>query len=97
MISNEELIELEKKYFIILKNTLSANLGKIISQICGQKLFENLAENEKNNVIDTAVENIVEGVISRSLDWNTCSMPIKSDSCYECGDAIIHIDYKNNR
>ncbi len=47
MISNEELIELEKKYFIILKNTLSANLGKIISQICGQKLFENLAENEK--------------------------------------------------
>ena len=94
MISNEELIELEKKYFIILKNTLSANLGKIISQICGQKLFENLAENEKNNVIDTAVENIVEGVISRSLDWNTCSMPIKSDSCYECGDAIIHIDAK---
>ena len=48
----------------------------------------------KNNVIDTAVENIVEGVISRSLDWNTCSMPIKSDSCYECGDAIIHIDAK---
>lgn len=94
MISNEELIELEKKYFIILKNTLSANLGKIISQICGQNLFENLAENEKNNVIDTAVENIVEGVISRSLDWNTCSMPIKSDSCYECGDAIIHIDAK---
>ena len=47
MISKEELIELEKKYFIILKNTLSANLGKIISQICGQKLFENLAENFK--------------------------------------------------
>lgn len=94
MLSNEELIELEKKYFNILKDTISANLGKIISQICSQKLFEDLAENEKNNVIDTAVENIIEGVISRNLDWNTCSMPVRSDSCYECGDAIVHIDAK---
>ena len=94
MLSNEELIELEKKYFNIIKDTLSANLGKIISQICSQKLFEDLAENERNNVIDTAVENIIEGIITRSLDWNTCSMPVRSDSCYECGDAIVHIDAK---
>lgn len=94
MLSNEELIELEKKYFNILKDTLSASLGKIISQICSQKLFEDLAENERRNVIDTAVENIIEGIISRNLDWNTCSMPVRADSCYECGDAIIHIDAK---
>lgn len=94
MLSNEELIKLEKKYFYILRDTISSNLGKMISQICSQKLFEDLAENERNNVIDSAVENIVEGIISRSLDWNTCSMPVRSDSCYECGDAIIHIDAK---
>lgn len=94
MLSDEELIELEKKYFNIIKDTLSANLGKIIFQICSQKLFEDLTENEKNNVIDSAVENIIEGIISRSLDWNTCSVPVRSDSCYECGDAIIHIDAK---
>ena len=50
MLSNEELIELEKKYFNILKDILSANLGKIISQICSQKLFEDLTENEKNMI-----------------------------------------------
>ena len=94
MLNNEEIITLEKKYFYILRNTLVSNLGKIISQICSQKLFEDLTENEKNNVIDSAVENIIEGIISRNLDWNTCSMPVRSDSCYECGDAIIHIDAK---
>lgn len=97
MLSNEELIELEKKYFNILKDILSANLGKIISQICSQKLFEDLTEKEKNNVIDSAVENIIEGIISRSLDWNTCSVPVRADSCYECGDAIIHIDAKTTK
>ena len=72
MLNNDELIELEKKYFNLIKDTI-ANLGKIISQICSQKMFEDLTENEKNNVIDSAVENIIEGIISRNLDWNTCS------------------------
>ena len=94
MLSNEELIKLEKKYFDILKDILSSSLGKLISQICSQKLFEDLAESDRRNVIETAVENIIEGIISRNLDWNTCSMPVRADSCYECGDAIIHLDAK---
>lgn len=97
MLNNDELIELEKKYFNLIKDTISANLGKIISQICSQKMFEDLTENEKNNVIDSAVENIIEGIISRNLDWNTFSVPVRSDSCYECGDAIIHIDAKTTK
>ena len=43
MLNNDELIELEKKYFNLIKDTISANLGKIISQICSQKMFEDLA------------------------------------------------------
>ncbi|WP_141110041.1 hypothetical protein [Bacillus mycoides] len=40
------------------------------------------------------VENVLESVISRQLGWYISSTTMSSDSCYECGDAIIHIDAK---
>lgn len=46
------------------------------------------------NVIESAVENVIESLIANQLHWNICSMPVSSDSCFECGDAIIHIDAK---
>jgi len=36
----------------------------------------------------------MNAMIARRLDWSVASMPGASDSCYECGDSIIHIDAK---
>jgi len=46
------------------------------------------------NPIEHAIENIVENVIAKEFTWPICSVPISSDSCYECGDAILYIDAK---
>lgn len=95
MINNEKLIDREKKYFNILSELLERNLGKIIIEISSQKFIESPTEGIKSNVIEKALENIIEGIISEQLGWNVCSLPISSDSCFECGDAIIHIDAKS--
>lgn len=94
MLTDNQLIELEKKYFNIIYDLLSKNIGQIITQIYSQKSITGAARNYTNNVIESAVENIIEGLISKQLNWNICSMPVSADSCFECGDSIVHIDAK---
>lgn len=94
MLTNSELESLEEKYFVILSDLLGRSIGKIVSQIYSQDAIVGATVPGRMNVIESAVENIVEGVVTEQLHWNVCSLPVSSDSCFECGDAIIHIDAK---
>lgn len=94
MLTNQELEAIEKKYFDILSDMLGKNIGQIITQINSQDHISGAATGRVTNVIESAVENILEGLIATQLHWNVCSMPVSSDSCFECGDAIVHIDAK---
>lgn len=94
MLKDDELITLEKKYYDIILSVLERNLGKIISDINSQKRFSDLTRNLKTNPIESKVENTIENIISNQLSWDVCSLPISSDSCYSCGDSIVHIDVK---
>ncbi|WP_147370408.1 hypothetical protein [Lysinibacillus yapensis] len=94
MLSNTDLITLEKKYFDILEKHISCNLGSILTQINNQKLISSSPTGARINRIEHAIENIIESLISRHLQWHISSMTISSDSCFEVGDAIVHIDSK---
>ena len=94
MLANEELEKLEHKYFDILAELLERSIGQVVSQIYSQNSISGAAVGGVTNVIEHAVENIVEAMIASQLHWNICSMPVSADSCFECGDAIIHIDAK---
>lgn len=95
--TDTELIEIEKKYYDIILNELSKNLGKIITDINSQKRFSLLTTNARSNPIDSKAENTIENIISNQLHWDVCSLPVSSDSCYSCGDAIVHIDVKTTK
>jgi len=92
--TNDELISLEKKYYEIIFDTLSMSLGRLITDINSQTRFLSLTTNAKSNPIDSKAENTIENIISNQLHWDVCSLPVSSDSCYACGDAIVHIDVK---
>ena len=94
MLTNIELETLEHKYFDILSEILERSLGQIISQIYSQKSILRPATGRVTNKIENAVENVIEAIIANQLHWSICSMPVSSDSCFECGDAIVHIDAK---
>ena len=94
MLTNTELELLEKKYFNILSELLERSIGQIINQIYSQNSITGAAVGGVTNVIEHAVENVVEAMIANQLHWNVCSMPVSADSCFECGDAIVHIDAK---
>ncbi len=94
MLANEELEKLEHKYYDILTEILERSLGQIISQIYSQKSIIGAANTRVTNKIEAAVENVIESIIANQLHWNICSMSVSSDSCFECGDAIVHIDAK---
>ncbi len=94
VLSNEELAKLERKYLDIISKVISNNIGRFINEINSQKNMPEYESTKKDNPIEQAAENIMNAMIARSLDWSVASMPSASDSCYECGDAIIHIDAK---
>lgn len=95
MLSNEELINLEKKYFRYISEIVEAHLGEILNQIASNSNISSTATpGLKSNIFDNKLENIIESLITRQLGWNILATPISADSCYECGDAIIHIDAK---
>jgi hypothetical protein len=93
-LTNPELENLEKKYFDIICNIISSNIGRFINEINSQKNIPLYTATSKVNPIETGVENIMNAMIARRLDWGIASMQGASDSCYECGDAIVHIDAK---
>jgi len=95
MLTNEEIQNLEKKYFDILSDLFSRNLGEIITQIYSQESIITPSATAKTNKIEHSVENIVEGIIFSQLGWKVCSLPVSSDACFEVGDAIINIDAKS--
>ena len=92
--TDNELIAIEKKYYDILLDVLNRSLGKIITDINSQNRFTTLTTNAKTNPIDSKAENTIENIIANQLHWDVCSLPVSSDSCYSCGDAIVHIDVK---
>lgn len=94
MLTDCEIERLEFKYFNILSDLLEKSIGQIITQIYSQTSIRGNAVGMGVNVIESAVENILEALIANQLHWNICSMPVASDSCFECGDAIVHIDAK---
>lgn len=94
MLNNIEMEEIEKKYFDILSELLDRNIGQIITQIYSQNSITGAAAPGITNLIENAVENVIEALIANQLHWNICSMPVSADSCFECGDAIVHIDAK---
>ena len=89
-----ELINIEKKYYNIILDVLQKSLGKIITDVNSQKRFLGLTTTAKSNPIESKAENTIENIISNQLNWDVCSLPVSSDSCYSCGDAIVHIDVK---
>src|SRR3989338_1983458 len=93
-LENSQLEQLEKKYMEIVCNILSNNIGRFVNEINSQKNMPDYLPTNKVNPIETASENIMNAMIARRLDWGVASMAGASDSCYECGDAIIHIDAK---
>lgn len=92
--TDNELIDIEKKYYDVLLDVLRRSLGKIITDINSQNRFNALTTNAKTNPIDSKAENTIENIIANQLHWDVCSLPVSSDSCYSCGDAIVHIDVK---
>lgn len=92
--TNRELINIEKKYYDIILEVLQKSLGKIITDVNSQKRFLSLTTTAKSNPIESKAENTIENIISNQLNWDVCSLPVSSDSCYSCGDAIVHIDVK---
>jgi len=94
VLENSELEALEKKYMLVVCNILSNNIGRFINEINSQRNIPDYLPTNKTNPIETAAENIMNAMIARRLDWSVASMPGASDSCYECGDSIIHIDAK---
>ena len=94
MLTNDELIAVEEKYYNILYELLSKNIGSIITQIYSQTLVNGAAKTKISNTIEKSVENVIEGLIAKQLQWNICSLPVSADSCFECGDAIVQIDAK---
>lgn len=92
--TDAELITIEKKYYDIILDTLNRSLGRILTDIYSQKRIVALTTNAKTNPIDSKAENTIENIISNQLHWDVCSLPVSSDSCYSCGDAIVHIDVK---
>ena len=95
MLTNDELMALEKKYFDILYELLRRNLGDIISQIYSQEAILTPSTTARVNTIEKSIENIIEGIIYSQLSWRVCSLPVSSDSCFEVGDAIINLDAKS--
>ncbi|WP_163100200.1 hypothetical protein [Peribacillus alkalitolerans] len=86
------LMELEKKYFFIIKRLLEEHLGEIINQLYSQQNIPMYPSG--TNTIQKGAQNIIEGIIDRSQGWNIASMGASSDSCFECGDSIIHLEVK---
>ena len=71
---------------------IEAHLGEILNQIGSYQNINSTADQgAKSNVYDSKLENIIEALITRQLGWNISVTPISADSCYECGDAIVHI------
>lgn len=94
VLQTTELEQLEKKYHRIISDIISNNIGRFINEINSQKNIPTYTTAIKVNPIETGVENIMNAMIARRLDWGIASMQGASDSCYECGDAIVHIDAK---
>ena len=93
-LNNQELEGLEKKYHEIISNIIGNNIGRFINEINSQKNIPTYTPAVKVNPIESGVENIMNAMIARRLDWGIASMQGASDSCYECGDSIVHIDAK---
>lgn len=94
MLSKNEVKKMEIKYFNAIRDLLSLNISKIITQINSQKLYLQPTATNKANSIEHAIESIVEQLIAEKLNWLVASLPASADSCYEVGDAVIHIDAK---
>ncbi len=93
MLTDNELEKREKKYFDILTGIFSKNIAKILNESYSQNM-QGFAAPGTANPIEHAIENIIEKIVASNLDWPVCSVPISSDSCYECGDAIVYLDAK---
>ena len=93
-LNSVELENLEKKYLEIIGNIIGNNIGRFINEINSQKNIPTYTPSIKVNPIESGVENIMNAMIARRLDWGIASMQGASDSCYECGDSIVHIDAK---
>lgn len=95
ILTKSELMELEKKYFNCLCDIAENHLGEILNQIASfNKSVTTATPGVRTNIFEKKLENIVEALITRQLGWHISSVAISSDSCYECGDAIIHVDAK---
>lgn len=93
-LENSELENLEKKYMNVISEILSNNIGRFVNEMNSQGNLPEYSPTAKANPIEAAAENIMNAMIARRLDWGIASMPGASDSCYECGDSIVHIDAK---
>jgi hypothetical protein len=92
-LTNNDLIQMEEKYFNILKRNFEEHLGEIINQLYSQQNIPPYPSGV-SNPIQKGAQNIIEGIIDRYQGWNIASMGASSDSCFECGDAILHLEAK---
>lgn len=92
----EKVEELEKKYFLQIKNAIQNNINLI------KERLEFLNKNKdywrpylnQDNAIQNVIQEIVRSVVFRNFNWKPYSLPICSDTSFETEDAIINLDIK---
>lgn len=99
-LSNTQLEELEKKYFLELKKVLDKNKNKLVDRFNSRlSIIRDIAGiSYKLNEVDAGAERVLLAIISKEkTTWKVNSSPISSDALFETGDALLNIDAKTYR
>ncbi len=100
--TNEQIENLEKKYFVELGNLLMENRDELKkgfnSRLAIRRDTEGISYNE--NEVAVGSERVLSSIILRNKnDWEVNSSPISSNLLFELPDAMMNIDaktYKEN-
>lgn len=98
--ANRKLEELEKKYFLEIKEVLEKNKANIVDRFNSRLSIvrDTAGISYKLNEVDAGAERVLMYFLSREkTDWKINSSPISSDVLFETVDALINIDAKTYR
>lgn len=99
-LTNKELEELEKKYFLEIKGILEKSLEKLVDRFNSRLAIirDTAGLSYKLNEVDAGAERVLLAIICREKpDWEVNSSPISSDALFETEDVLINIDAKTYR
>lgn len=99
--SPQQIEELEKKYFLELKEILTKRKEELIDRFNSRLAIRRDTQgiSYKENEVEAGAERVLAALICREkLDWQTNSSPISSNLLFELPNAIMNVDaktYKN--